>query len=110
LRFSKTSCPRPKSNVDLEEAWTHQIEAGCEAGLPWAELPTVMVPITIVTEMEPYPAAVAVPIAVLDAVTVSISFGLCGTLEAGECQQAETGRAREREKLRTHGELLSKGR
>jgi hypothetical protein len=83
-------------------------EAGCEVGLPWNELPTVMVPI-VVTEMEPEFAAVVVPIAVFDAVmAVSISFvGLCRTLEAGESKQAETGRAREREELRTHWELLS---
>ena len=64
-----------------------------------------MIPIAIVTEMEPEPAAVAPPITVFDAViTVSIAFlSLCRTLDPGESQQAETGRAREREILRTHG-------
>jgi hypothetical protein len=49
---------------------------------------------------------------VFDAViTVSIAFlSLCRTLDPGESQQAETGRAREREKLRTHWELLLMGR
>jgi hypothetical protein len=75
-------------------------------------LATVVIPIAIVTEMEPEPAAVVVPITVFDAViTVSIAFlRLCRTLEPGESQQAETGRAREREKFRTHWELLLMGR
>jgi hypothetical protein len=33
--------------------------------------------------------------------------GLRGALEANKCQQAKTGRAHEREKLRAHGQLLS---
>jgi hypothetical protein len=71
--------------------------------------PKLLAAIVVVTEVEPEPAAVVVPIAVLDTeVAVSIAFvGLRRTLEAGESHQAETGRAREREKLRTHWELLS---
>ena len=58
--------------------------------------------------MEPEPAAVVVPIAVFDLERpVAIAFvGLCRTLEAGERQDAKSGRAREREKLRLHWELL----
>ena len=72
----------------------------------------VVITVAIVTEMEPEPAAVVVPIAVFDLERpVAIAFvGLCRTLEAGESQQAETGSASEREKLRTHWELLSMGR
>jgi hypothetical protein len=48
--------------------------------------------IAIVTEMEPDPAAVVVPMP--DVEPVPIAFvGLCRTLEAGESKQAETGRA-----------------
>jgi hypothetical protein len=65
-----------------------------------------MVPI-VVTEMEPEPAAVVIPIAVFDTeVILSIAVvSLCRTLKPGESHQAETGRTREPEKLRTHGEL-----
>jgi hypothetical protein len=64
------------------------------------------------TEMEPEPAAVMIPIAVFEVEKpVAISFlCLCRTLEAGESHQAETGRARERKKPHTHWELLSMGR
>ena len=55
-------------------------------------------------EMEPEPAATV--IAVLDVVVAIIFVGLSGTLEAGESQQAQSGCAREREKLRTHWKLL----
>lgn len=67
-------------------------EAGCDAGLPRDELPTVVVPITVMTEMEPKPAAVMIPLAVLDVEKpVAIAFlCLCRTLEAGESHQAET--------------------
>jgi hypothetical protein len=64
----------------------------------------VVITIAIVTEMEPEPAAVVVPIAVFDLERpVAIAFvGLCRTLEAGESQQAETGCTGERQKFRTH--------
>jgi hypothetical protein len=77
------------------------------AGLPNEDLATVVVPITLMTEIEPQPAATVGTVAVLDVEkSVVITFVcLCRTLEAGKSYQAETGRAREPEKLRVHGEL-----
>ena len=63
--------------------------------------------VVAVTEVEPEPAAVVVSVAVFDTEVIAIAFvGLCRTLDAGEGQQAKSGCAGEREKLRTHGELL----
>ena len=77
------------------------------------QLAAVVIPIAIATVVIPVTAVAiaAVPIAMLDMERpIAIAFfGLCGALQAGECQQAETGRASEREKLRTHWELLSMG-
>ena len=54
-----------------------------------------------VAEMEPEPAVAMV--AVFDTMVIAIAVvGLCRTLDAGKGQQAKSGCAREREKLRTH--------
>ena len=75
------------------------------AGLRY-HLATIVV--AVVTEVEEVTVAV-IPIAVLEVEEpVTIDFvGLRGALEANKCQQAKTGRAHEREKLRAHGQLLS---
>jgi hypothetical protein len=80
-------------------------------GLPYDELATVMIS-TAIAMGTGRVFAVVIPIAMLDLERpMAIAFvGLGGTLEAGESQQAETGSASEREKLRTHWELLSMGR
>ena len=72
----------------------------------WDELALITIPMVIAVE----PVPEVIPIVVLEVpmsvpfeIPMSIPFvSLCGTLQAGECQQAETGRARERDKLRTH--------
>jgi hypothetical protein len=70
--------------------------------------PLATIMIALVAEVEEVTATVIV-IAVLEVEEpVTIDFvGLRGALGADERQQAETSRAQEREKICTHGKLLS---
>ena len=87
--------------------------------LPFDELATVAIAVVVAAVVIPIAiaavvismSAVVIPVAVLGMeirITIAL-MSLCGALEAGECQQAETSRASEREKLRMHWELLSMG-
>ena len=81
-----------------------------EAGDSRPPLQLATVVVAVVTEMEEVPTAVVtIPVAVeVPEVAVVIAFvGLRSTLHSRECQQTETGRAGEREKLCTHLKLLS---
>jgi hypothetical protein len=87
----------------------HRFGGRVRTGLPYDELATVLIPITIAMGMGRV-FAVVIPITMLDLERrMAIAFlGLGGALQTGECEDAESGRAGEGEELRTHWKLLSR--